>query len=128
GRRARGGDRAGPADLGAHVLWLAAEPGYLCFGRVLADLWLSAGGWQPAGRYFLVAARPADPAELEIADCRLSVRQFNLQVAICNGVAMATTIDRPMPAVLPVPEERRESYSALVWRKFRRNKIAIAGG
>src|SRR5581483_8764973 len=24
--------------------------------------------------------------------------------------------------------ERRESYSALVWRKFRRNKIAIAGG
>lgn len=41
---------------------------------------------------------------------------------------MATTIDRPIPRVQLVAEERRESYSALVWRKFRRNKIAIAGG
>ena len=40
---------------------------------------------------------------------------------------MATTIDRPIPRVQLVPEERRESYSALVWRKFRRNKVAIVG-
>jgi peptide/nickel transport system permease protein len=41
---------------------------------------------------------------------------------------MATTIDRPIPVVQLAPEERRESYNALVWRKFRRSKIAIAGG
>lgn len=41
---------------------------------------------------------------------------------------MATTIDRPMPQAQLAPMERRESYSALVWRKFRRNKIAIMGG
>jgi len=41
---------------------------------------------------------------------------------------MATTVDRPIPVVQLVPEERRESYSALVWRKFRKSKIAIVGG
>jgi len=41
---------------------------------------------------------------------------------------MATTIDRPIPRVQLMPEERRESYNALVWRKFRKSKIAIAGG
>lgn len=41
---------------------------------------------------------------------------------------MATTFDRPIPVAQPLAEERRESYSALVWRKFRRNKIAIVGG
>ncbi len=41
---------------------------------------------------------------------------------------MATTIDRPIPRTLLVLEERRESYTALVWRKFRKSKIAIAGG
>src|SRR4028119_1829596 len=41
---------------------------------------------------------------------------------------MATTINRPLPTVQVVTEERRESYNALVWRKFRRNKIAIVGG
>jgi len=41
---------------------------------------------------------------------------------------MATTIDRPIPVVQLVPEERRESYNALVWRKFRKSKIAIVGG
>lgn len=41
---------------------------------------------------------------------------------------MAQVIARPLPAALPIVEERRESYGALVWRKFRKNKIAIAGG
>jgi peptide/nickel transport system permease protein len=41
---------------------------------------------------------------------------------------MATTIDRAIPVVQLLAEERRESYSALVWRKFRKSKIAIAGG
>ncbi len=41
---------------------------------------------------------------------------------------MATTVDRPIPVVRLTPEERRESYNALVWRKFRKSKIAIAGG
>jgi peptide/nickel transport system permease protein len=41
---------------------------------------------------------------------------------------MATAIDRPIPVVQLVPEERRESYAALVWRKFRKSKIAIVGG
>lgn len=41
---------------------------------------------------------------------------------------MAQVIDRPLPRVQPVAEERRESYTALVWRKFRRSKVAIAGG
>src|SRR5688572_25510049 len=41
---------------------------------------------------------------------------------------MATAIDRPIPVVQLVQEERRESYNALVWRKFRKSKIAIAGG
>jgi peptide/nickel transport system permease protein len=41
---------------------------------------------------------------------------------------MAQALDRPMPTVLPQPEERRESYTALVWRKFRKSKIAIVGG
>ncbi len=41
---------------------------------------------------------------------------------------MATAIDRPMPVIQLIPEERRESYSALVWRKFRKSKIAIVGG
>src|SRR5256885_3160587 len=41
---------------------------------------------------------------------------------------MATTMDRPIPRVQLAPEERRESYGALVWRKFRKSKIAIAGG
>jgi peptide/nickel transport system permease protein len=41
---------------------------------------------------------------------------------------MATTIDRPAPRAQLAPMERRESYNALVWRKFRRNKVAIAGG
>ena len=40
---------------------------------------------------------------------------------------MATTVDRPVPVVRLVPEERRESYNALVWRKFRKSKIAIVG-
>jgi peptide/nickel transport system permease protein len=41
---------------------------------------------------------------------------------------MATTIDRPIPAPQLAPMERRESYSALVWRKFRKSKVAITGG
>ncbi len=41
---------------------------------------------------------------------------------------MAQVIDRPFPTVLPVAEERRESYGELVWRKFRKSKIAIVGG
>ena len=41
---------------------------------------------------------------------------------------MATTIDRPIPRAQLAPEERRESNSALVWRKFRKSKIAIYGG
>ena len=41
---------------------------------------------------------------------------------------MATTLDRPIPRVQLAPEERRESYTALVWRKFRKSKIAITGG
>jgi peptide/nickel transport system permease protein len=41
---------------------------------------------------------------------------------------MATAIDRPIPVIQLIPEERRESYSALVWRKFRKSKIAIVGG
>jgi peptide/nickel transport system permease protein len=41
---------------------------------------------------------------------------------------MATTIDRPMPRVHLAPDERRESYTALVWRKFRTRRIAIVGG
>jgi peptide/nickel transport system permease protein len=41
---------------------------------------------------------------------------------------MAQAIDRPIPAILPQAEERRESYSELVWRKFRKSKIAIVGG
>jgi peptide/nickel transport system permease protein len=32
------------------------------------------------------------------------------------------------PTAPPAVEERRESYSALVWRKFRRSKVAIFGG
>jgi len=40
---------------------------------------------------------------------------------------MATTIDRPIPRVQLAPEERRESYTALVWRKFRTRRIAIVG-
>src|SRR3954447_1577732 len=44
------------------------------------------------------------------------------------GAAMATTIDRPMPRVQLAPDERRESYTALVWRKFRTRRIAIVGG
>src|SRR5215203_1613529 len=44
------------------------------------------------------------------------------------GTVMATTIDRPMPRVLLAPDERRESYTALVWRKFRTRRIAIVGG
>jgi peptide/nickel transport system permease protein len=39
---------------------------------------------------------------------------------------MAQAIDRPIPAALT--EERRESYTTLVWRKFRKSKIAIIGG
>lgn len=41
---------------------------------------------------------------------------------------MATTIDRPMPQAQLAPMERRESYTALVWRKFRTRRIAIVGG
>lgn len=41
---------------------------------------------------------------------------------------MAQAIDRPLAGVRVAAEERRESYSALVWRKFRKSKIAIAGG
>jgi len=41
---------------------------------------------------------------------------------------MAQAIDRPIPAALRQTEERRESYTALVWRKFRKSKIAIVGG
>ena len=41
---------------------------------------------------------------------------------------MATTIDRPIPGIQLPAEERRESYSALVWRKFRKSTIAIVGG
>lgn len=33
-----------------------------------------------------------------------------------------------MPLAMPAAEERRESYGALVWRKFRKSKIAIGGG
>jgi len=40
---------------------------------------------------------------------------------------MATTLDRPIPRTQLVPEERRESYNALVWRKFRTRTIAIVG-
>ncbi len=43
---------------------------------------------------------------------------------------MAQVITRPIPvarALAPV-EVRRESYGALVWRKFRKSKIAIVGG
>src|SRR5258706_14924990 len=42
--------------------------------------------------------------------------------------AMAQALDRPIPAALPQAEERRESYTALVWRKFRKSTIAIVGG
>jgi peptide/nickel transport system permease protein len=41
---------------------------------------------------------------------------------------MAQTIDRPIPAAVAQADERRESYTALVWRKFRKSKIAIVGG
>jgi peptide/nickel transport system permease protein len=42
---------------------------------------------------------------------------------------MAQAIDRPLVTTAPLaPDERRESYTALVWRKFSRNKIAITGG
>ena len=41
---------------------------------------------------------------------------------------MAQAIDRPIPAPLAQADERRESYTALVWRKFRKSKIAIVGG
>jgi peptide/nickel transport system permease protein len=40
---------------------------------------------------------------------------------------MATSIEQA-PASAPIGEERRESYGALVWRKFRKSKIAIVGG
>ncbi len=37
---------------------------------------------------------------------------------------------QPAPAAAPFPQirRRRESYTDLVWRKFRKSKIAIAGG
>jgi peptide/nickel transport system permease protein len=41
---------------------------------------------------------------------------------------MAQAIDRPVPPALAQADERRESYTALVWRKFRKSKIAIVGG
>jgi peptide/nickel transport system permease protein len=41
---------------------------------------------------------------------------------------MAQAIDRPIPPALAQADERRESYTALVWRKFRKSKIAIVGG
>ena len=41
---------------------------------------------------------------------------------------MAQAIDRPIPVAGRQAEERRESYTALVWRKFRKSKVAIVGG
>lgn len=41
---------------------------------------------------------------------------------------MARAIDQSLATLRYATEQRRESYSALVWRKFRRSKIAIAGG
>lgn len=41
---------------------------------------------------------------------------------------MAQAIDRPIPTVQPLAEERGESYLTLVWRKFRKSQIAIVGG
>jgi peptide/nickel transport system permease protein len=40
---------------------------------------------------------------------------------------VAKAIARPLRVARPLEEERRESYGALVWRKFRKNKIAILG-
>jgi peptide/nickel transport system permease protein len=39
-------------------------------------------------------------------------------------------IAQPMPSAAPLPQvrRRRESYTDLVWRKFRKSKIAITGG
>ncbi len=45
--RAGGGDRAGAADPGADVLPVAAQPGYLCVGRLPGDLRHPAGRRQP---------------------------------------------------------------------------------
>jgi peptide/nickel transport system permease protein len=42
---------------------------------------------------------------------------------------MAQALDRPITSAPPlVEEERREDYLSLVWRKFRRSKVAIVGG
>ena len=41
---------------------------------------------------------------------------------------MAQVIDRPIPTIQPVVEEHGENYATLVWRKFRKSKVAIAGG
>jgi peptide/nickel transport system permease protein len=41
---------------------------------------------------------------------------------------MAQAIERPIPTVQPLAEERGESYLTLVWRKFRKSHIAIVGG
>src|SRR4051794_33317389 len=41
---------------------------------------------------------------------------------------MAQVIERPFPVLPAAVEEHRESYGALVWRKFRKSKIAIVGG
>src|SRR5690606_23332711 len=38
------------------------------------------------------------------------------------------SVDTAMPAVQPMQEERRESYTELVWRKFRKSTISIVGG
>lgn len=40
---------------------------------------------------------------------------------------MAQVIEKPLAMSVPAVEERRESYGELVWRKFRKNKIAIVG-
>ncbi len=41
---------------------------------------------------------------------------------------MAQAIDRPIPTIQPLAEERGESYLTLVWSKFRKSQIAIVGG
>jgi peptide/nickel transport system permease protein len=41
---------------------------------------------------------------------------------------MAKAIESPIPVAGRMVEERHESYLVLVWRKFRKSKIAIVGG
>lgn len=41
---------------------------------------------------------------------------------------MAQAIETPFPLAPGAEEERQETYAALIWRRFRKSKIAIAGG